>query len=178
MKELFVPSSHVLLSNDVEEGIMVVYADLIAQGVHPICKTVIAKVTNLLSQEMLDELFNDSCPEGDYFVALEGNHRAVAHAFLGRPIPCTEIVNDDDMATWEQLALEGNMSHSFSSHRTLDALIKYAFRASSDTFMHDPAPTRTARGYVEHGVRVEKFSVNTYSPFLQKNIDESLLRPE
>lgn len=172
MRDLEIRRSQLVLSNEVKEGPVGIYAGLIGRNIQGIHRIVIAEMNSVL-QKRMRTTNQAQCLWPIHLcshVILEGNHRAVAHALLSEKIPCTILENNADVAACIELSENGKMSRFIHQQADLEYIIDKALE-----YPYNRYDFFSVSAYLKRGINSNQFSINKWPKYLrdQINIDSN-----
>lgn len=116
MKNLDISPQHLLLTNDVNEGPVFMYLDLLARNIKD-------AVHRVIVADISEYYIGDTT-----HLILEGNHRTVSHALLDKEVPCILLEDDEDLLECQRQSDEGKMCRFTHNTTDLAALVAKGVR--------------------------------------------------
>jgi hypothetical protein len=159
MREVFVPTDQLLLSNHVEEGPVALYAEFVGRNIAGIHRVLVADVSSLLALDEFQRIRTEDCgTEKEWHVVIEGNHRSVAYALLRDRVPCAVLETDRDIALVKELSEKGHMCRFVHKETSLDELIHQALRESRRISSNPRVAVKYALSWVrKRGIDIANF---------------------
>jgi hypothetical protein len=133
MKDIDVPASRLITTNLVDEGVVSIYAGLIARNIQGIHRIIVADISHILSSMVgrSDRVWyrgRNVCNRKAFsHVVIEGNHRSVAQALFSEDLPCTLLESNDDLEQCRLLSDDGLMCRFVHDENDLNQLVREAF---------------------------------------------------